>query len=438
MKLDKYFQVAKQLGFQDVEFKSRTSKRLSITVFHHKVENYTVSENETIFIRGIVNGKMVSGTTENQKSIERILKEMVEHARLIEDEKEQEIFAGSEKYKNHKTYKDALSKVNVSQKIQMCLDAEEKALAYDAKVSDSEVSYNETETAMSIQNSKGLKLSYRVSYGTLVVECVAKHEGDTRTGFKYQIGQELEEFDVDKVVKEACDDAINALHGSQCASGKYNVLFTPSVFASLVGILVANASGEAVNKKRTLLKDKLNQQIASKKLTIVEDPHMKQYPYFYRAFDDEGVATYKKAIVEKGVLQTFLYNIEAAKEANVSSTGNGYGGSNIGISTSFLCVKPGKKSKEELCKQINNGIQITSVAGLHSGMNQLSGDFSLQASGYRIENGEITTPVNLITIAGNLFELFKNITEVGNDVFLTYGGVLTPSVVVKNLAISGK
>ena len=320
----------------------------------------------------------------------------------------------------------------------MCLDAEEKALAYDAKVSDSEVSYNETETAMSIQNSKGLKLSYRVSYGTLVVECVAKHEGDTRTGFKYQIGQELEEFDVDKVVKEACDDAINALHGSQCASGKYNVLFTPSVFASLVGILVANASGEAVNKKRTLLKDKLNQQIASKKLTIVEDPHMKQYPYFYRAFDDEGVATYKKAIVEKGVLQTFLYNIEAAKEANVSSTGNGYGGSNIGISTSFLCVKPGKKSKEELCKQINNGIQITSVAGLHSGMNQLSGDFSLQASGYRIENGEITTPVNLITIAGNLFELFKNITEVGNDVFLTYGGVLTPSVVVKNLAISGK
>ena len=137
MKLDKYFQVAKQLGFQDVEFKSRTSKRLSITVFHHKVENYTVSENETIFIRGIVNGKMVSGTTENPKSIERILKEMVEHARLIEDEKEQEIFAGSEKYKNHKTYKDALSKVNVSQKIQMCLDAEEKALAYDAKVSDS-------------------------------------------------------------------------------------------------------------------------------------------------------------------------------------------------------------------------------------------------------------------------------------------------------------
>ena len=110
----------------------------------------------------------------------------------------------------------------------------------------------------------------------------------------------------------------------------------------------------------------------------------------------------------------------------------------IGISTSFLQVKPGKKSKEEILEKINNGIQITNVQGLHSGMNPLSGDFSLQASGYRIENGKITTPVNLITIAGNLFEVFKDIDEVGNDLHLSYSGILTPSVSVKKLAISGK
>ena len=102
MKVNKYFAVAKQLGFEDIEFKSRTSKKLSISIFHEKVENYTVSENETLYIRGIVNGKMVSGQTENAQSIERILKEMVENAALIEDVKEQEIFAGSEKYKNFK------------------------------------------------------------------------------------------------------------------------------------------------------------------------------------------------------------------------------------------------------------------------------------------------------------------------------------------------
>ena len=87
---------------------------------------------------------------------------------------------------------------------------------------------------------------------------------------------------------------------------------------------------------------------------------------------------------------------------------------------------------------IKDGIQITSVQGLHAGMNPLSGDFSLQASGYRIEDGKITTPVNLITIAGNLFEVFKNIEEVGSDVKLSMSGVLAPSVVIKSLAISGK
>ena len=438
MRVNKYFSVAKQLGFEDIEFKSRTSKKLSISIFHEKVENYTVAENETLYIRGIVNGKMVSGQTENEKSIERILKEMVKNAELIEDNKPQEIFGGSEKYKNFKTHNDVLANTPVAEKINLCLAVEAKAKAYDARVSEAEVEYNETQSAMTIVNSKGLKLSYKSSYGVLVASVVAKDGDDTRTGFKYVIGQDMQALDPEVVVKEACDNALNALHGTQCDSGKYKVLLTPGVFSSLINILMSNVSGDSVNKGRTLLKDKLNEVVASKKFTLIENPHSKAYPFFYRAFDDEGVATSKKTIVEKGVLKTFLYNIEAAKQANTSSTGNGYGGAAIGISTSFLEVKPGKKDKDALCEHIKNGIQITSVQGLHSGMNALSGDFSLQASGYRIEDGKITTPVNLITIAGNLFDVFKNIEEVGSDLTLSTSGVLSPSVVIKKLAISGK
>ena len=110
----------------------------------------------------------------------------------------------------------------------------------------------------------------------------------------------------------------------------------------------------------------------------------------------------------------------------------------IGVDTSFVYVKPSKKTVDDLLKSINNGIQITDVAGVHSGLNTISGDFSLQASGFRIENGKITTPVNLITIAGNLFDLLKNVVDVGNDSFLALNGTLTPSVVVKNVAVSGK
>ncbi len=439
MNFDKYFEYAKKIGFSDIEFKCQTSNKLSIQVFHKKVENYSVSENETIYIRGIVNGNMVSGYTENKNSIMKILDDMVVNASLIDDKKVQEIFSGSKKYKNFKTYSDKLEKTNVNDKIQLCLKAEEMAYKYHDKISDvDDVTYEEVVSALKIVNSKGLKLSYKVNYAMFILSVVAKSTNDVRTGWAYQFAQDLSSFDLNKIVKEACDKAVHALDGSQCESTKYKVLLSPSVFSSFTAFLLNSVSGEAVNKGKSLLKDKLNEVIASKKLTIIENPHEKNYPYFYRAFDDEGVATYKKAIIDKGVLKTFLYNIEAANEAKTSSTGNGYGGSSIGITTAFVEVKPGRKSLEELCDKIQNGIQITDVQGLHAGMNPLSGDFSLQASGYLIENGKITTPVNLITIAGNLFTMFKDIEDIGNDTFVTYNGISSPSIVIKKLAVSGK
>ncbi len=439
MNFVKYFEYAKKIGFSDVEFKVQTSNKLSISVFQKKVENYSVSENETIYIRGIFNGKMVSGSSENANNVCKILDEMAVNATLIDEEKEQEIFAGSEKYKTFKTSSDKLAKVSIADKIALCLDVEAKAYDYDYRIAPGvEVEYQEVESAMKIVNSKGLKLSYKVNYGFVVLSVVAKSDNDTRTGFKFKILQDLDSLNVEQLVKEACDDAINALNGSQCESKKYKVLLAPNVFASFANVLLSSVSGDAVNRGKSLLKDKLNQQVASSKLTIVENPHSKEHPYFYRAFDDEGVATMKKAIVEKGVLKTFLYNIEEAKQAKVKSTGNGYGGSVIGVSTSFVEVKPGKKSKEELCEKIKDGIQITSVQGLHSGMNPLSGDFSLQASGYRIENGKITTPVNLITIAGNIFKMFNDIVDLGNDEYVTPSGMSSVSVYIKSLAISGK
>lgn len=439
MNFVKYFEYAKKIGFSDVEFKVQTSNKLSISVFQKKVENYSVSENETIYIRGIFNGKMVSGSSENANNVCKILDEMAVNATLIDEEKEQEIFAGSEKYKTFKTSSDKLAKVSIADKIALCLDIEAKAYDYDYRIAPGvEVEYQEVESAMKIVNSKGLKLSYKVNYGFVVLSVVAKSDNDTRTGFKFKILQDLDSLNVEQLVKEACDDAINALNGSQCESKKYKVLLAPNVFASFANVLLSSVSGDAVNRGKSLLKDKLNQQVASSKLTIVENPHSKEHPYFYRAFDDEGVATMKKAIVEKGVLKTFLYNIEEAKQAKVKSTGNGYGGSVIGVSTSFVEVKPGKKSKEELCEKIKDGIQITNVQGLHSGMNPLSGDFSLQASGYRIENGKITTPVNLITIAGNIFKMFNDIVDLGNDEYVTPGGMSSVSVYIKSLAISGK
>ena len=439
MNFNKYFSYAKEKGFSDIEFKTIAHNNLSIQIFHKNVENYQISENEVIYIRGIFNGNLVSGQTENKNNITDIIDIMALNAKLIDEKKEQEIFKGSDKYKNFKTYNDSFNQKSSNEKINMCLELENKAYDYDSRIVDvEEVSYEEVTSAMKIVNSKGLKLSYKVNYAMLVLSVVAKSESDVRTSFSYQVKDNPNDFDLDYLVKKACDDAINSLDGQQINSKKYKVILSPNVFASFVSFLLESASGEKINKDKSLLKDKLDKEIASKKLTIIENPLNKNYPYYYRAFDDEGVATYKKTIIDKGILKTYLYNIEEAKVAKVNSTGNGYGGSKIGITTSFVEIKPSKKSLDDLCLMVKDGVLINNVHGLHAGMNPLSGDFSLQASGYIIENGKIAKPVNLITIAGNLFEMFKDIKEVGNDIFVTYGGISTPSVFIKKLAISSK
>jgi PmbA protein len=182
---------------------------------------------------------------------------------------------------------------------------------------------------------------------------------------------------------------------------------------------------------------KLNQPVASKKVTILETP-LNKTPFF-TYFDDEGVATYNKTVVKKGVLETYFYNLTTAKKDGVTTTGNGYrGGGKVGVAFSNIVLKAGKKTLEQLFEVVEDGVYITELMGVHAGLNPQSGDFSLQANGFMIENGKRTTPLTLITVAGNLVELFMNIKEVGSDNKLLLSSYNVPSVIVKKLAVSGK
>jgi PmbA protein len=159
---------------------------------------------------------------------------------------------------------------------------------------------------------------------------------------------------------------------------------------------------------------------------------------FARWFDDEGVATYNKAIIKNGVLQTYLYNLTTAAKENRESTGNGSGaGSKVGTSPWYLEMKPGKLSQEELFKEVGNGVYITEVSGLHAGLNPQSGNFSLQSTGFLIKDGKKDRGLDLITVSGNLVKLFQDVQLVGNDSKEFIGGKY-PSVVVKTIGVSGK
>lgn len=163
-----------------------------------------------------------------------------------------------------------------------------------------------------------------------------------------------------------------------------------------------------------------------------------------RSFDGEGVACKYKKVIDKGVLKTYLHNLKTARKDGVETTGNASKGSyksSISIAPSNFYVEKGEKTLEEIIKSSDKAIMITELQGLHSGLNSVSGDFSLAALGYLIEEGKIVRPVEQIIVSGNYFEMIKNIEEVGSDLKFGLPGeayIGSPSLKVKSLAIAGE
>ena len=182
---------------------------------------------------------------------------------------------------------------------------------------------------------------------------------------------------------------------------------------------------------------KLNAKIGSPKLTIEEKPLAKNL--FYSYYDGEGVATKNFPIVKKGVLTSYLYNRRTAKKDGVETTASAsWTGGKIGTAFQNVFIKPGKKSFDEMISGIEKGVYITEIAGLGTGMNETSGDFSCQAEGFLIENGKLTKPLNLITLSGNLLKMLKDIKEFDNNVKLTVGAITLSDVLIKKMSIGGE
>ena len=438
MKYDIYFEEAKNKNITELELSISKSYSLSFSWFRGELESYSTSYTTSLSARGTYNGKAGYANTEkiDRDSISYILDKIKENASVNNSSDEVIIFKGSPKYHKKNVYNPALSKISTDEKIALLKELERLILKADSHISDVELSYSEGIDEYKLMNSYGLNLQSKANYLAISVQVVATGEdGETKTGYKTFIDNNLDKFNLSEFVEDVVDKTISQLNGKPCVSKKYKAVLNPNVTAALMGFFISNAIADEVQKNTSLFKGKLHQLVASKKVTIEERPLDKNV--FFRYFYDEGVATYNKKIVNRGVLETYLYNLATAKKDGVESTGNGYRGSGkVGTSTGNVVLKPGKKSEQELFELIGDGIYITEVEGLHAGMNAQSGNFSLQARGYLIENGKRGKPVCLITIAGNLFDLFKDIKEVGSNSEIV-GESTSPSVYIKKLAVSG-
>ncbi|QSX06116.1 TldD/PmbA family protein [Sedimentibacter sp. zth1] len=439
--IDKIFQYGKQLGLQDMEISYNSDTSFDIGIFKQEIDNYSLSDNNKLSLKVIYNGKLGNSYTEkiDETSIEMLVNEAIENAKIISSSDEVEIFAGSKNYTSVNTYNENSEKVSDIDKINFAKKAEEIAYSLDKRIVQvQDCMYIDGTEESILANTKGLNLQNKSNYVLSYIGVVANDGKQIKSSYSFACGRDFSKLDPEEMATEAVKKALSMLGAKSIKSGNYPIIIKNETMGDLLSSLTSIFSAENVQKNLSLLKDKLNKKIASSMLTIVDDPFM-ECGLASRSYDSEGAACTYKKLIDKGILKSYLYNLKTAKKDNVETTGNSLGSSRIGPSNFY--IENGNNSLENIMNSVKEGLLITGLDGLHAGLNAISGDFSLSASGYLIENGTIKHPVEQITVAGNFFEMIKSIEDIANDLKFGLPGesyIGSPSIKFKGLAVAGE
>ncbi|NMB00950.1 MAG: TldD/PmbA family protein [Firmicutes bacterium] len=443
---ERVFAVGRAAGLEDMEVYMSSSKNFLVRVFKEEVDDYKASVEQGVGFRASFAGKVGYAYVEtlDEDSVQILVDGAKANAQVIESSDEIEFFAGAENYPEVVSYNHELAAISPQEKIAFAKDLEKEAFAADKRVSMVNWAMNGYgETEIYIANTKGLEQSFKRNGAYSYVSAVVRDGEQVKTGGRMIFANDWTKFNAKESAQEAVMEATSLLGAASVDSGTYRVLLRFDVAGTLLQTFASVFSAEAVQKGLSLLQGKLGGQIASPLITVVDDPLLENGAAS-TPFDAEGVPTQRKNVIEAGRLNTYLYNLKTAKKDGVSSTGNASRASYkspVGIAPTNFFVQPGESSYEELVETLGDGIVIIDVQGTHSGANTVSGDFSLSAYGYFVENGKITRPVDQITIAGNFFELLESVEAVGADLMFvnpgSAGNVGSPSLIISHLAIAG-
>lgn len=440
---EKLFEEANKAGFEEYEIYYADGESLSINIYEGEVEKYKLNTAFGLSFRGKINGKM--GYSYSEILDEEAIKTLIENAKsaalTIENDDVKFIYDGDKEYKEIDCFKKELEGINPDKYIELALQMEKECKKQcDKVINFSSCAIGYGKSTYGIINSKGLNLKNERNSLSAYVIPIIEADGEKYDGMGYVLAQKLDDIKPDELAKRAIEEATSRIGGKSIPSGNYKIIINNEAMVSLLGTFSSIFNSEQAQKGLSLLQGKEGEIIASDIVTLIDDPHLKD-GLGTCSFDDEGVATYTKEIVTNGKLNTLLYNLKTANKAGVKSTGNGFKSSyasTVGVSETNFYIKSGEKTFDELCEIVKDGVIITEFAGLHSGASSVTGDFSLAAKGFMIENGKKTFPVEQITIAGNFFTLLKDIEEVGCDLKFPMSSIGSPSIIVKELSIAGK
>lgn len=321
-------------------------------------------------------------------------------------------------------------------------ELEERAFSFDSSISRVEKIKLSTGKIKYTLVRKGLELNYEKPFCSFLISVIAKGKDKEASSYEWYNGVEFNYKELIKRVENACKKAVALSKTKKGKNLKTLVLFPPFVAVELLDLLEFSFLGDEVLKGRSYLKDKLNKKYFNEKITLFDDGISSELPES-RPFDDEGVAQNRKVLVEKGVIKSFLFDTYWKAEAEKKGM-KGFKAGNSRrpdfssfpkISSTNFYLEKGLLEKEKLINSEKEVFEVLEVLGAHTA-NPISGDFSFGVSGIYYKNGEPADFFCEMALSGNLFELFKNVVEIGSDLTF-YGSLGSPSLLVDKMDLGG-
>jgi PmbA protein len=342
-------------------------------------------------------------------------------------------------------WRDELAAMPTERKIDLALELERAVRCRDPRITSVRTAqWGDGAGEGAVATSHGIAVAGRSTYCTLAVLALASDGDETTTGHGVSVGREQREIDLAEAAADAADRATRLLGAVQPASGTVTLVLEPRMAATVLGIVAGTLNGESVLKRRSPFAERVGEPIASPLVTLVDDP-TDAISLGADSHDGEGLATRRVPLVEAGVLQGYLHNTMTGRRAGVPSTASAVRGyrSTPGVGAQALAIASGAGvgagggSLDDLIAGVDHGVLVQSMTGVHSGVNPVSGDFSVGVEGLMLRGGARAEPVREATVASTLQRLLLDVAAVGSEREWTPGGTGSAALVIPGITLSG-
>ncbi len=434
--------VAQAAAAEQIEAYVSRSGDTEVRVYEGEVEHFVSAQSEGIGVRVIRDGRtgFAYAGTLDPGAVDEVLAEARDNVAFGTVDEWAGLAEPDGVERTPQTlWNENLADFPTDRKIGLAKELERLTLAADQRVRVDDANYADAWAEAAVATTTGVRESRRENGCYVTVSSLADDGDETQTGFGFSVGREPDQFDLDRAAREAADRATRLLGATKPPSRRLTIVLDPFVTAQFLGVISSTVDGESVVKGRSLFRDRIGEQVAADIVTLVDDPTNPQ-AYTATELDGEGLAARHNVLIDGGTLRQFVHSSYSARRAGTTSTGNairgGYAGT-PGVGCLALHLQPGTRTQAELIADIDDGLLVQSVVGLHSGVNPVSGDFSTGASGMLIANGEVAAPVRELTIASTLQRMLLDVAEVGGDVDWLPMRAAGVSLVIRDVMMSG-